>query len=94
MLVSQILRSKSDDGVVTLPPETMLGKVAELLSSRRIGTVVISVDGKVVLGILSDIRFESNATLDETSGHLGIHPWDPDTGVLEPTRFNWSPPRP
>ena len=54
MLVSQILKSKSDDGVVTMPPETPLFKVAELLSTRRIGAVVISTDGKVVLGILSE----------------------------------------
>ena len=54
MLVSQILKSKSDDGVVTLPPETPLSKVAELLSTRRIGAVVISTDGKKVLGILSE----------------------------------------
>ncbi|MBC7480067.1 MAG: CBS domain-containing protein [Pseudorhodobacter sp.] len=54
MLVSQILKSKSDDGVVTMPPESPLSKVAELLSSRRIGAVVISTDGKVVLGILSE----------------------------------------
>ena len=54
MLVSQILKSKSDDGVVTMPPETPLSKVAELLSTRRIGAVVISTDGKVVLGILSE----------------------------------------
>lgn len=54
MLVSQILKSKSDDWVVTMPPESPLSKVAELLSSRRIGAVVISTDGKVVLGILSE----------------------------------------
>lgn len=54
MLVSQILKSKSDDGVVTLPPETPLASVAETLSSRRIGSIVISRDGKVVLGILSE----------------------------------------
>ena len=54
MLVSQILKSKSDDGVVTLPPGTTVGKVAELLSSRRIGAVVISKDGKEVAGIVSE----------------------------------------
>ena len=54
MLVSQILKSKSDDGVVSLPPDTPLSRVAELLSSRRIGAVVISNDGKTLLGILSE----------------------------------------
>lgn len=50
--------------------------------------------GECVLGILSGIQFHADGSLDETSGHLDIHPWDPDTGVLEPTRFNWSPPKP
>jgi CBS domain-containing protein len=54
MLVSQILKSKSDDGVVTVPPEATLAEVAELLSSRRIGAVVVSTDGKTVAGILSE----------------------------------------
>ncbi len=54
MLVSNILKSKSDDGVVTLPPETPLSRVVELLSSRRIGAVVISDNGKTLLGILSE----------------------------------------
>jgi len=54
MLVSAILKSKSDDGVVTLPSHTPLLQVAELLSSRRIGAVVICDDGKTLLGILSE----------------------------------------
>lgn len=54
MLVSQILKSKSDDGVFTLPPGTSVAKVAEMLSLRRIGAVVISVDGKKVAGIVSE----------------------------------------
>jgi CBS domain-containing protein len=54
MLVSQILKSKSDDGVVTLPPGTSIAKLAETLSQRRIGAVVISTDGKQVAGIVSE----------------------------------------
>lgn len=54
MLVSHILKSKSDDGVVTLPPGTTVAKLAEVLSSRRIGAVVISRDGRVVDGIVSE----------------------------------------
>ena len=53
MLVSQILRSKSDDGVVTLPPGTSIAKLAETLSQRRIGAVVISPDGKQVVYVKS-----------------------------------------
>lgn len=54
MLVSHILKSKSDDGVVTLPPGTTVAKLAEVLSSRRIGAVVISTDGRDVVGIVSE----------------------------------------
>ncbi|MDZ4096615.1 MAG: CBS domain-containing protein [Paracoccaceae bacterium] len=54
MLVQQILKSKSDDGVVTVPPGTTVAKAAEVLSSRRIGALIVSVDGKRVAGILSE----------------------------------------
>lgn len=54
MLVSQILKSKSDDGVVTVPPGTTVAKAAEILSSRRIGAIVVSPDGKRLTGILSE----------------------------------------
>lgn len=54
MLVQQILKAKSDDGVVTVAPGTSLAKAAELLSARRIGAVIVSPDGKRVAGILSE----------------------------------------
>ncbi len=54
MLVHQILKSKSDDGVVTIAPERSLAQAVELLASRRIGAVIVSPDGKTVAGILSE----------------------------------------
>ena len=54
MLVHQILKAKSDDGVVTIAPGTTVAAAAELLSSRRIGAVIVSADGKVPAGILSE----------------------------------------
>ncbi len=54
MLVQQILKSKSDDGVVTVPPGTTVGRAAEILSTRRIGAVIVSPDGKTVAGIVSE----------------------------------------
>jgi CBS domain-containing protein len=54
MLVHQILKSKSDDGVVTLPPGTTVARAAEVLAARRIGSVVVSPDGKTPVGILSE----------------------------------------
>ncbi|MFO1203842.1 MAG: CBS domain-containing protein [Tabrizicola sp.] len=54
MLVQQILKSKGDDGVVTVAPGTSVQKVAELLSQRRIGAVIVSADGKAAKGIVSE----------------------------------------
>lgn len=54
MLVQQILRSKSDDGVVTIAPGTSVAEASQLLSVRRIGAVVVSPDGKSVAGIVSE----------------------------------------
>jgi CBS domain-containing protein len=54
MLVQQILKTKADDGVVTVPPGTSVGKVAETLSARRIGAIIVSPDGKRVAGIVSE----------------------------------------
>ena len=54
MLVSQILKSKADDGVVTVPPGTSIAKAAETLSARRIGALIVSADGKRVAGIVSE----------------------------------------
>jgi CBS domain-containing protein len=53
MIVSQILKTKAD-GVVTVTPGTSLREAVELLSTRRIGAVVVSGDGKTVKGILSE----------------------------------------
>lgn len=54
MLVSQILKSKSDDAVVTSPPTMLISEAAKTLSEKRIGTLVISNDGKTPMGILSE----------------------------------------
>ncbi|MCU0829496.1 MAG: CBS domain-containing protein [Tabrizicola sp.] len=54
MLVQQILKSKGDDGVVTVAPGTSVQKTAELLSSRKIGAVIVSEDGKRAQGIVSE----------------------------------------
>ena len=54
MLVQQILNSKGDDVVVTVAPGTPVQKVAELLSTRRIGAVIVSADGKLAKGIVSE----------------------------------------
>ena len=54
MLVQQILKSKTNTGVTTVAPGSLISDAAGLLSSKRIGTVVVSGDGKVIEGILSE----------------------------------------
>lgn len=55
MLVSQILKSKADDAVVTVPPTMRISQAALMLSEKRIGTLLISADnGKTAQGILSE----------------------------------------
>ncbi|WP_127111795.1 CBS domain-containing protein [Shimia sediminis] len=54
MLVSQILKSKGDQGVVTVKPGTLVSDVAKILAEKRIGTVVVSPDGTSAQGILSE----------------------------------------
>ena len=74
MHVQQILRSKSDDGVVTVPPGTSLAKAAEILSSRRIGALIVSPDGKRVAGILSerDVVRELHLVGDDEHGQAAL----------------------
>ncbi|WP_226621410.1 CBS domain-containing protein [Alloyangia pacifica] len=54
MQVQQILKDKSDDGVVTVAPGSSVGDAAQVLAERRIGGVVISEDGQTPVGILSE----------------------------------------
>lgn len=54
MLVSQILKLKAESGVMTIAPDATVAKAVEMLASRRIGAVVVSPDGKTVVGILSE----------------------------------------
>lgn len=52
--VSQILRSKPDTKVITVKPGATVASAAELLSSMRIGAVIVSTDGVRPEGILSE----------------------------------------
>jgi len=54
MLVSQILKTKADDSVTTVKPGMLISDAARMLSEKRIGTLVISADGKAPDGILSE----------------------------------------
>ncbi|WP_298290790.1 CBS domain-containing protein [uncultured Litoreibacter sp.] len=54
MRVSQILQAKPEGGVVTIAPDATVSDAANLLSTKRIGSVVVTPDGKHAMGILSE----------------------------------------
>lgn len=54
MLVQQVLKLKADDGVVTVASGASVADAAAILSARRIGSVVVSDDGRRPLGMLSE----------------------------------------
>jgi CBS domain-containing protein len=54
MIVSQILKTKDNTGVVSVKPGDPVSSAVTLLSEKRIGTVVVSSDGTALDGILSE----------------------------------------
>lgn len=54
MQVQQILKSKDSNNVFTVKPGSLVSDAAKLLADNRIGTVVISTNGKTADGILSE----------------------------------------
>lgn len=53
MNVETILKTKGAK-VVTITPETVVGEATKVLKRARIGALVVSDDGAIVLGILSE----------------------------------------
>ena len=54
MLVSQILKSKASDRVLTIRPDATVAEAARVLSECRIGSLVVSSDGRRAEGIISE----------------------------------------
>lgn len=54
MLISQILKEKPTQGVITVAPGTRVAEAAGVLSEKRIGAVVVSSDGAHPEGIVSE----------------------------------------
>lgn len=54
MTVRRILKHKSGAGIVTVAPGSSVANAAALLAEKRIGTVVVSPDGRRFAGILSE----------------------------------------
>jgi CBS domain-containing protein len=77
MTVQQILKTKGDAPVVTVPSSASLSDVAQVLSARRIGAVVVTDDGEHPLGILSE------RDIVRELGRRGVTCMsDPVTGVM------------
>ena len=76
MTVASILKSKGSDEVVWVTPETSVADAAKVLAERRIGTVVVSRDGREAAGILSErdivreIGKRGGGCLSEPAGKL------------------------
>ncbi|MEL6205124.1 MAG: CBS domain-containing protein [Pseudomonadota bacterium] len=54
MTVAKILKSKGSDHVETIPASALIQDAAARLAEKRFGSLVVSDDGKVALGILSE----------------------------------------
>ncbi|MGH1465724.1 MAG: CBS domain-containing protein [Cognatishimia sp.] len=54
MLVQQILKAKGDAKVLTVEPGSLVKDAAKILADNRIGSVVVSGDGRSAAGILSE----------------------------------------
>ncbi len=95
MIVSQILKSKAETGIISITPEAQVAEAVKIMSDKRIGTVIVSSDGASLNGILSerDIIREmgkrGTACLDEavsgmmTAKLVTCAPSDTADGVLE-----------
>ncbi len=54
MLISDVLRGKPDQAVVTIAPDAGVRSLLALLAAHNIGAVVVSADGRSVDGIVSE----------------------------------------
>ncbi|ABV93487.1 hypothetical protein Dshi_1745 [Dinoroseobacter shibae DFL 12 = DSM 16493] len=76
MLVHQILKSKASAEVVTIGPDASVADAAKVLSLRKIGSVVVSSNGKTADGILSErdivreVGVRGAGCLTETVGNM------------------------
>jgi CBS domain-containing protein len=54
MLISQILKEKVIQGVLTIAPGTPVSEAANILSSKGIGALLVSDDGLALRGIITE----------------------------------------
>jgi CBS domain-containing protein len=95
MIVRNIIDSKSLRQIITLKPADSVRSATEILAKHRIGAVIVSRDGEIVDGILSErdivraLGTKGAAILDleardlMTASVIGCHPEDTAISVLE-----------
>jgi CBS domain-containing protein len=95
MIVRNIIDSKSLRQIITLKPADSVRSATEILAKHRIGAVIVSRDGEIVDGILSErdivraLGTKGAAVLDleardlMTATVIGCHPEDTAISVLE-----------
>jgi CBS domain-containing protein len=95
MTVRRIIGGKQIQGIITIKPSETVATASELLAKHRIGAVIVSRDGKVVDGILSErdivraIGTGGASCLGKpitdimTAEVIGCHPDDTANSVME-----------
>lgn len=54
MRISDVLRGKAIDGVITIAPEASVRELVALLAEHNVGALIVSTDGSTVAGIVSE----------------------------------------
>lgn len=54
MRISDVLRGKPIDGVITISPEASVRELVALLAEHNVGALIVSPDGSTVAGIVSE----------------------------------------
>jgi CBS domain-containing protein len=95
MIVRNIVDAKPSGDIVSMKPTDLVRAAVELLAQRRIGAVIVSRDGAMVDGILSErdivraLHARGVGCLDQqvqdlmTAEVIGCHPEDTAMSVME-----------
>jgi CBS domain-containing protein len=95
MTVRKIIGGKQIQGIITIKPNETVATASEMLAKHRIGAVIVSRDGKIVDGILSErdivraLGTGGQSCLTKpitdimTAEVIGCHPDDTANSVME-----------
>ena len=90
MKISDVVKGKASQDVVTVPPEASVRQLVEVLDEYGIGAVVVSSDGSTVHGIVSErdvvrrLHLDGAAVLDHAVSTImtsQVHTCTPDDAV-------------